>query len=93
MISSAELNRTPFDLVEGESELVSRYNVEFSRYNFTLLFLSEYMNIWFMGVLFRVLFSYSMGGILFFVVVFVRLNVVMRRLLPRYKFVDLINLM
>ena len=41
----AELNRSPFDLVEGESELVSRFNVEYSRYGFTLLFLAEYINI------------------------------------------------
>nr|CAA6675006.1 NADH dehydrogenase subunit 1 [Botryllus gaiae] len=93
IISSAELNRTPFDLVEGESELVSGYNVEFSGYNFTLLFLSEYMNIWFMGVLFGVLFSYGSYSFLFFVLSFVSLNVIMRGMLPRYKFVDLINLM
>lgn len=93
IISSAELNRTPFDLVEGESELVSRYNVEFSRYNFTLLFLSEYINIWFMGVLFGVLFSNSVGRIFIYVLFFVSLNILMRRILPRYKFVDLISLM
>lgn len=92
IISSAELNRTPFDLVERESELVSRYNVEFSRYNFTLLFLSEYMNIWFIRVLFGVLFSYSLCSFLLYVLLFVSLNVIMRGILPRYKFVDLINL-
>lgn len=93
VISSAELNRTPFDLVERESELVSRYNVEFSRYNFTLLFLSEYINIWFMGVLFRVLFSSGIREMLVFILGFVSLNILMRRVLPRYKFVDLVNLM
>lgn len=41
----AELNRSPFDLVERESELVSRFNVEYSGYGFTLLFLAEYINI------------------------------------------------
>lgn len=41
----AELNRAPFDLVEGESELVGGYNVEYSGYGFTLFFLSEYINI------------------------------------------------
>nr|YP_009029815.1 NADH dehydrogenase subunit 1 [Botrylloides leachii]CCO25709.1 NADH dehydrogenase subunit 1 [Botrylloides leachii] len=93
IISSAELNRTPFDLVEGESELVSGYNVEFSGYNFTLLFLSEYMNIWFMGILFGVFFSSSLWGLLIFSLFFVSLNILMRGMLPRYKFVDLINLM
>lgn len=37
-----EVGRTPYDLVEGESELVSRFNTEFSRRMFTLFFLSEY---------------------------------------------------
>jgi NADH-quinone oxidoreductase subunit H len=44
-VITAELNRSPFDLVERESELVSRYNVEYSGYRFTLLFLAEYINI------------------------------------------------
>jgi len=44
-IRLTELNRTPFDLIEGESELVSRYNTEYGRGGFTLLFLREYINI------------------------------------------------
>uniref|UniRef100_T1IN33 NADH-ubiquinone oxidoreductase chain 1 n=1 Tax=Strigamia maritima TaxID=126957 RepID=T1IN33_STRMM len=42
IIIIAELNRAPFDFSEGESELVSGYNVEFARVVFVLLFLSEY---------------------------------------------------
>jgi len=38
-----ELRRTPFDLVERESELVSRFNTEYERKWFTILFLREYM--------------------------------------------------
>lgn len=38
-----ELRRTPFDLVEGESELVSGFNTEYERKWFTILFLREYM--------------------------------------------------
>merc|ERR1712071_358105 len=42
----AELNRTPFDLLEGESELVSGFNTEFRSRRFTLLFIGEYLNLW-----------------------------------------------
>lgn len=38
----AETNRTPFDFSEGESELVSGFNVEYASTGFVLIFLSEY---------------------------------------------------
>nr|YP_097193.1 NADH dehydrogenase subunit 1 [Batrachoseps attenuatus]AAU20630.1 NADH dehydrogenase subunit 1 [Batrachoseps attenuatus] len=52
----AETNRAPFDLTEGESELVSGFNVEYAGGPFALFFLAEYANILMMNVLSTILF-------------------------------------
>ncbi len=55
----AETNRTPFDLPEAESELVSGYNIEYSSIPFAFFFLAEYNHILIMSFLFAILY---LGG-------------------------------
>nr|ASU92738.1 NADH dehydrogenase subunit 1 [Proechimys echinothrix] len=61
----AETNRAPFDLTEGESELVSGFNVEYAAGPFALFFMAEYMNILLMNALTTIIFLNSMMTITF----------------------------
>nr|BAG28335.1 NADH dehydrogenase subunit 1 [Spinomantis microtis] len=56
----AETNRAPFDLTEGESELVSGFNVEYAAGPFALFFLAEYANILMMNTLTTIIFLGSL---------------------------------
>lgn len=88
LICLMELGRTPFDLLEGESELVSRYNIEYGGFGFTLLFLGEYCGFFWITSMFNFLFVL---GSFYSFLVFGGL-IVVRAVLPRLKFVQVLKL-
>uniref|UniRef100_UPI0030FEC270 NADH dehydrogenase subunit 1 n=1 Tax=Sphingonotus salinus TaxID=319241 RepID=UPI0030FEC270 len=91
----AETNRTPFDFAEGESELVSGFNIEYGAGGFTLIFLAEYASIIFMSMLFALIF---LGGDFYSFVFFISLSLVsfffvwVRGTLPRFRYDKLMYL-
>nr|AVN67455.1 NADH dehydrogenase subunit 1 [Gyna caffrorum] len=91
----AETNRTPFDFAEGESELVSGFNVEYSSGGFALIFLAEYASILFMSMLFCVIFMGSDVNSFFFYVSLSFISylfVWVRGTLPRFRYDKLMYL-
>nr|YP_009121684.1 NADH dehydrogenase subunit 1 [Hylaeus dilatatus]AJG02949.1 NADH dehydrogenase subunit 1 [Hylaeus dilatatus] len=84
-----ELNRTPFDLIEGESELVSGFNIEYYSSEFVLIFMAEYLSIIFMSNFITLMFFgvnfFSMKFILIYMfhVFFV---IWIRGILPRIRY-------
>lgn len=93
--SLAETNRTPFDFAEGESELVSGFNVEYRRGGFALIFLAEYSSILFIRIIFSLIF---LGGDIYSFMFFLKLSFIsflfiwVRGTLPRFRYDKLIFL-
>nr|ADE18286.1 NADH dehydrogenase subunit 1 [Bombyx mandarina]ADE18520.1 NADH dehydrogenase subunit 1 [Bombyx mandarina]ANA57207.1 NADH dehydrogenase subunit 1 [Bombyx mandarina] len=91
----AETNRTPFDFAEGESELVSGFNIEYSSGGFALIFLAEYSSILFMSMILVIM---NMGGYNLSFFFYLKLSLVsflfiwVRGTLPRYRYDKLMYL-
>nr|UGS80151.1 NADH dehydrogenase subunit 1 [Anomolachesilla palaciosi] len=91
----AETNRTPFDFAEGESELVSGFNVEYSSGGFALIFLGEYSSIILMSlIIVLIFFGLNLCSLMFyfFVVLISFMFIWFRGTFPRYRYDKLMNL-
>jgi len=93
----AETNRTPFDFAEGESELVSGFNVEYRAGLFALIFIAEYINILFISLLSATLFIGSIPlfidlQLIFKTMALATLFIWIRATLPRIRYDNLIYL-
>nr|YP_009244908.1 NADH dehydrogenase subunit 1 [Duplodicodrilus schmardae]AMO27032.1 NADH dehydrogenase subunit 1 [Duplodicodrilus schmardae] len=94
----AETNRSPFDFAEGESELVSGFNIEYSSGLFAMIFMAEYMNILVMSLFTSIIFM-SMPNmalsdmiLLMKTLMLAMLFVWVRATLPRMRYDHLMNL-
>ena len=91
----AETNRTPFDFAEGESELVSGFNIEYGSVGFALIFIAEYARIIFMSVIFSLMFfSFRTNNVYLYLLItfLVIVWIWARTTFPRYRYDKLINL-
>nr|YP_009186341.1 NADH dehydrogenase subunit 1 [Trichuris muris]BAT21239.1 NADH dehydrogenase subunit 1 [Trichuris muris] len=87
----AECGRTPFDLMEAESELVSGYNVEYGSMEFAFLFMTEYGMIILLSILFSIMLSPMISSYVGFIIMSSILFA--RYTLPRMRYDYLMSLM
>jgi NADH-ubiquinone oxidoreductase chain 1 len=81
----SETSRIPFDFIEGESELVSGFNIEYSSSYFSLFFIYEYGIMLFFCLLISLIFSSFICSfilILFFILI--------RSAFPRFRYDQII---
>nr|YP_009925651.1 NADH dehydrogenase subunit 1 [Bufotes sitibundus]QNH82508.1 NADH dehydrogenase subunit 1 [Bufotes sitibundus] len=97
----AETNRAPFDLTEGESELVSGFNVEYAGGPFALFFLAEYANILMMNTISAVIFlgsstlfllSFTTTSLMFKSAILSMIFLWVRASYPRFRYDQLMHL-
>ena len=89
IIFMIESNRVPFDFIEGESELVSGFNIEYGSGLFAIIYISEYLIIIFLRLIIVILFY---GGVLFNYLIYFKILIVIsiflfvRGSFPRYRY-------
>lgn len=90
----AETNRSPFDFAEGESELVSGFNVEFIGGWFALIFLSEYLRILILRIITTIIFFAPINlKISLIIILIITISLIwIRRTYPRFRYDLLITL-
>jgi NADH-quinone oxidoreductase subunit H len=103
--ADAELGRTPFDLIEAESEIVAGFHTEYSGMKFAMFFLAEFVNTLFMSALFAVIYlggwrgpgaeQFPLLGLVYFVIKMFAvyfLFIWLRGTFPRVRVDQLLNL-
>lgn len=89
LLSIMETNRAPFDLLEGERELIRGFNIEMGRLMFVFLFLREYGIIIIMA---RIISVITYAGVAYSAFVIRRVILVARRCYPRVRYDSLMSL-
>lgn len=90
----AELNRSPIDFIEGESELISGFNIEYIRGRFAIIIMAEYGIIIFLRYIILILFTNLINRLYIFLWInfIVRIVIFIRGLLPRMRYDELMYL-